>query len=120
MNKLRPHQIFDRVEEDDRLALICLPRQHSLTSMLERAILASLLKLVKPRGIFEFGTYLGESALISSANTGAKVYSIDLDSDQLQETQTKLGIKAKPHNARRKSSRCLQGRRLKIVSQCSQ
>ena len=90
MKNLRPHQIFDRVEEDDRLALICLPRRHSLTSMLERAVLVSLLKFVKPRIIFEFGTYLGESALILAANTGAKVYSIDLNSDQLQETQTKF------------------------------
>ena len=51
--------------------------------MLERAILASLLKLVKPRTVFEFGTYLGETTLILSANTNAEVFSLDLDEDHL-------------------------------------
>lgn len=90
MECLRPNQVFAGVEETERLAVVCLPLRHSLTSMLERAILASLLKLVKPRNVFEFGTYLGESALILAANTDASIYSIDLDENRLQGALTKF------------------------------
>ena len=91
MNHLRPHQVFDRVERTDCLARICLPRRYSLTSMLERAILSSLLKIIKPHTAFEFGTYLGETTLILAANTTAKIYSIDLDQSQMQKgIRTKL------------------------------
>ncbi len=90
MECLRPNQVFGQVEETDRLAAVCLPRRHSLTSMLERAILASLLKLVKPRSVFEFGTYLGESALILAANTNASIHSIDLDENRLLGARPKF------------------------------
>ena len=84
MKHLRPHQLFDRVETEDRLVSLCLPRADSLTTMLERAVLAALLKLVKPRKIFEFGTNVGESALIMAANTDAIVYSLDLEREDLE------------------------------------
>jgi len=90
MNHLRPHQVFDKVEEADRLAVICLPQRNSLTSMLERAILVSLLKITKPLQIFEFGTYFGETTLILAANSKAQVYSLDLDQDHLEQMADKL------------------------------
>jgi hypothetical protein len=52
--------------------------------MLERAVLAALLKLVKPSKIFEFGTNVGESALIMAANTDATVYSLDLNREDME------------------------------------
>lgn len=90
MKQLRPHQVFDRIDKTDRLSKICLPHRHSLTSMLERAILTSLLKIVKPRIAFEFGTYFGETTMVIAANTGAKVYSIDLDESHVEERDSKL------------------------------
>lgn len=84
MKHLRPHQLFDHVEREDRLVSLCLPRANSLTTMLERAVLAALLKLVKPSKIFEFGTNVGESALIMAANTDATVYSLDLNREDME------------------------------------
>jgi predicted O-methyltransferase YrrM len=90
MKHLRPHDVFDRVKREDRSSVICLPHVHSLTSMLERAILVSLLKLIKPCTVFEFGTYLGESTLMLAANSNAKVYTIDINNHLLHELDTKL------------------------------
>ena len=90
MNHLRPHKIFDNVAEIDRLATICLPQRDSMTSMLERAILISLLKIIKPRKIFEFGTYLGEATLNLAANSKANIFSLDLGENHLEEAKTKL------------------------------
>lgn len=89
MKHLRPHQVPDKVEGKDRLAAIYLIGHDSQTSMLERAILISLLKIIKPRKVFEFGTYMGETTLMLAANSEATVYSLDLD-ENLFETQTKL------------------------------
>ncbi|MEW6659541.1 MAG: class I SAM-dependent methyltransferase [Thermodesulfobacteriota bacterium] len=90
MNHLRPHKVFDKVAPADRLATICLPQRESMTSMLERAILISLLKIIKPRKIFEFGTYLGEATVNLAANSEATIHSLDLGEDHLGEAKTKL------------------------------
>lgn len=49
-------------------------------TLLEAATLVSLVKLVKPRKIFEFGTFLGYSSalLVENASDDCEVYSIDL------------------------------------------
>jgi len=78
MNHIRPHRIFNMIGEEDRLAHICLPFQHSVTSMLERAILVSLLKVTDPRTIFEFGTYLGETTLMFAENSQSRIFTLDL------------------------------------------
>jgi hypothetical protein len=89
MIHLRPHQVPEKVEERDRLAVIYLISRNSQSSMLDRAILVSLLKILKPRKIFEIGTYMGETALILAANSEAAIYTLDLD-EKLFEAQTKL------------------------------
>ncbi|MBI2353857.1 MAG: class I SAM-dependent methyltransferase [Deltaproteobacteria bacterium] len=78
MNHIRPHKVFNLLGEEDRMARINLPFQHSVTSMLERAILASLLKVIAPRTIFEFGTYLGETTLMFAENSSAQIFTLDL------------------------------------------
>ncbi|SKA92852.1 Methyltransferase domain-containing protein [Prosthecobacter debontii] len=87
INKIRPHRIFDLVPAEEKSAVICLPQKKSLTSMLERGILLSLAKAVKPQRIFEFGTYLGETTFMLAENTEAEVFTLDLgesyDSPQL-------------------------------------
>lgn len=52
-------------------------------TLLEGAILVSLLRLLEPRRAFEFGTFLGYSTSLMLRNTGAscEVHSIDLGSD---------------------------------------
>lgn len=78
MKHLRPHRIFNLLEEKDRMAWISLPFQHSVTSMLERGILMSLLKVVQPRTVFEFGTYLGEMTRMFAENCCARIFTLDL------------------------------------------
>lgn len=78
MNHIRPHKVFNMLGEEDRMARISLPFQHSVTSMLERAILVTLLKVIAPRTIFEFGTYLGETTRMFAENSDAKIFTLDL------------------------------------------
>jgi len=78
MNHLRPHKVFNLLGEENRMARISLPFQHSVTSMLERAILVSLLKIISPRAIFEFGTYLGETTIMFAENSDARILTLDL------------------------------------------
>ena len=79
MHCLRPHTIFDLLDENEKLATIPLPGKHSLTSMLERAILTALVKLGRPETIFEFGTYIGETTTLLALNSKATVFTVDLD-----------------------------------------
>jgi predicted O-methyltransferase YrrM len=58
-------------------------------TLLEAAILVSLLKLMKPRKVFEFGTFLGYSSSLMLNNTGpeCEVHSIDIGAD-VEQYQT--------------------------------
>ncbi|WP_457572981.1 class I SAM-dependent methyltransferase [Desulfolithobacter sp.] len=47
--------------------------------MLERSILAALVKITRPDNIFEFGTFLGETTALLASNSEASVVTIDLD-----------------------------------------
>jgi hypothetical protein len=76
--KLRPHHVFDLLSFKQRLCKICLPQSNSLTSMLERAILVTLVKLVQPNNIFEFGTFLGEGTFMLAENSEGQIYTMDL------------------------------------------
>lgn len=80
ITKLRPHRIFDLVPPGEKAATICLPEKKSVTSMLERGILLSLVKAVKPGTIFEFGTFLGETTFMLAENSSAHVHTLDLGS----------------------------------------
>lgn len=81
MNHLRPHKIFNLLDENDRMASISLPFQYSVTSMLERGILISLVKAVCPQTIFEFGTYLGEMTRMFAENSSAHIFTLDLGAE---------------------------------------
>jgi len=85
LTHIRPHQLFTRVETEsyqERLVSVVLP--HDRTPMLlETAVLLSLIRLLRPRRVFEFGTYLGIQTLNMVANleTDAEVYTLDLDKE---------------------------------------
>ena len=78
MIHLRPHEVFDQVRQAERLVTLCLPRRESLTSVLEKSVLLSLVRIVRPKRIFEFGTCLGETSVAMAANSNARVYTLDL------------------------------------------
>ncbi|MFC1705288.1 class I SAM-dependent methyltransferase [Planctomycetota bacterium] len=79
LRHVRPHAIFGLVPRDDLVSVIPLPVTHSLTTMLERAVLTALVRLTRPQHIFEFGTYQGETTVLLAANSQAAVFTLDLD-----------------------------------------
>jgi hypothetical protein len=91
MIPIRPHQLFNLVQTSSyeaRLVKIVLPDQRA-PILLETSVLLSLAKLVKPRKVFEFGTYLGVETLNMAANLSEQshLYTLDLDEDSLSNLQ---------------------------------
>ena len=89
LRHIRPHQLFNRVETagyQQRLVSVVLP--HDRTPMLlETAVLLSLIKLIRPRRVFEFGTYLGIQTLNMAANLApdAEILTLDLDEQSFRQ-----------------------------------
>jgi predicted O-methyltransferase YrrM len=89
LSHIRPHQLFTRVRTPgygDRLVSVVLPHD-STPKLLETAVLLALIRVVRPRAVFEFGTYLGIQTLNMAANVdpGARVYTLDLDHEAFRQ-----------------------------------
>lgn len=67
MIKIRPHKLFDTIPECKRSFKFFIPIKSNL-STLESTILITLLKMIKPYKIFEFGTYRGETTRLLVEN----------------------------------------------------
>lgn len=94
MITIRPHQVLDILpEETDRRIAFLLPSECSNFWVLDMVCMIALAKRVKPKQIFEFGTWWGEGLYILARNTGAYVTSIDIErqkkdySKYLQDSQ---------------------------------
>ena len=81
---IRPKVLLSFIEEKYQLpveAKLQIPSSQigSLT-MLEAMMIVTLMKIVNPKNIFEFGTYLGYSTnlLLTNSSFDTKVFSIDL------------------------------------------
>lgn len=81
---IRPKVIFTKIEASTPAPVsmkLNLPSSGigSIT-LLEAAIIVSLIKLIRPRAIFEFGTFLGYSSalLVENSSDDCAVYSLDL------------------------------------------
>lgn len=88
MKHIRPHQVFDLVSAaKERMSYFLLPNKYSATLTIESAILISLIKIMRPARLFEFGTYLGEQTLNMAANIpdDGVVYTLDLDLKSFEE-----------------------------------
>lgn len=79
VKKVRPHKIFQKVENSERMYLNLLPGNNWVMTILEISILVSLLKIIKPQKVFEFGTYRGETTQILAANMPVDSRLITLD-----------------------------------------
>ena len=81
---IKPKVVFMKIEASDPRPVpmkINVPSSGiGSVTLLEAAALVSLIKLVKPRKIFEFGTFLGYSTslLVENSADDCTVYSIDL------------------------------------------
>ena len=83
LEHIRPHQLFTRVDTPDygqRLVSVVLPDART-PMLLETAVLLALIRLLRPRRVFEFGSFLGIQTLNMAANLApeARVYTLDLD-----------------------------------------
>lgn len=80
---IRPWQVFDLLKGKgkERLASVYLPHRHSLISSLETMIIVSIVKYMKPKKCFEFGTFRGETSMSIAANLApnAVLYTLDLN-----------------------------------------
>ena len=81
---IRPKVVFMKIEAADPAPVpmrINVPSSDiGSVTLLEAAALISLIKLVRPRKIFEFGTFLGYSTalLVENSDPSCEVYSLDL------------------------------------------
>ena len=89
--ELRPKAVFQKVEqafpEQDIEFLVKIPSsQIGGLHLLESSILVSLIKLVNPLNIFEFGTYMGASTVLMAKNSSkeTKVTTLDIDNQEPQ------------------------------------
>ena len=79
---IKPKVVFMKIEASDPAPVsmkINVPSSDiGSVTLLEASALVSLIKLLKPRRIFEFGTFLGYSTALLVDNSDAQVHSLDL------------------------------------------
>jgi predicted O-methyltransferase YrrM len=96
VRNIRPHKLFNIVKSAsylDRMVQVALPDQRT-PILLDTAVLLALAKLVRPRTIFEFGTYLGIQTLNLAVNfPETRIYTLDLDEASLQGLQQDVNDK---------------------------
>ena len=96
MHNIRPHKLFNLVKTPsylDRMVQIVLPEQNTPTLM-DTAVLLALARLVWPRTIFEFGTFMGCQTLNLAANfPESRIYTLDLDEVSFQGLQQDVNDK---------------------------
>ena len=91
------------------MCFLYLPNGKSLSSLLERGILISLIKCLDPGSIFEFGTYLGETTLLLAANSSARIFTLDFDNNETPEANKGLD----EHERKNLNTRIQEGAKFK-------
>lgn len=96
--RIRPKVLIKELEDISSEPLemkICMPpTEIGCPSVFEATMLICLLKLLNPKKIFEFGTFLGYSThtLLSNSSDDCKLYSIDLGDDVTEKNIDKSCI----------------------------
>jgi hypothetical protein len=97
---IKPRVVFMKIEASDRAPVsmkINVPSSDiGSVTLLEAAALVSLVKLVGPRKIFEFGTFLGYSTSLFVENSAedCAVYSLDLGDSHVSDKPLASFVKA--------------------------
>lgn len=88
IRSIRPKVLFERVErrfpEQNVGFRVNIPSSAiGGMTLLESSVLVSLCKLLDPRRLFEFGTFLGASTLLLAENThdDARIFTLDMGAD---------------------------------------
>jgi predicted O-methyltransferase YrrM len=91
VTKIRPKVIFSEIEtrfpNKNVNFIVNIPTsQIGGLTLLESSILISFVKLMDPKNLFEFGTYMGASTVLLATNThkSAKIYSLDINPEELE------------------------------------
>lgn len=90
---IRPKVLFQKIEDtfpNQNISMkvnIPSPAIGGMT-LLECSVHVCLCKLLKPKKLFEFGTYLGATTLLLAENTDndAEIVSVDLEPDQVMDS----------------------------------
>jgi predicted O-methyltransferase YrrM len=92
---IRPRVIFGEIEkrfnsENVIFQSIMPPTQIGSMTLLEGAVLASLVKLVNAKHIFEFGTFMGSTSVLFALNSSddCHVTTLDIDPEELAQLNT--------------------------------
>ncbi len=86
LKPVRPHVVFDlidRVDGDFNEMRLVVPNRYTYSgspTLLEKALIFTLMKYSNPARIFEFGTYMGATTRLFHDNTpnNVEVYTIDI------------------------------------------
>ena len=85
IHKIKPKVLFHLIEQkypnkNNTILLNIPPSEIGGLTLLEHTLLISIIKLVKPDFLFEFGTYLGATSVVMAANSSenARVYTLDI------------------------------------------
>jgi len=102
--QIKPKVVFMKIEASDPAPVsmkINVPSSDiGSVTLLEASALVSLIKLVKPRKIFEFGTFLGYSTalLVENSADDCAVYSLDLGDSHVSDKPLESFAKADVHS----------------------
>jgi len=102
--QIKPKVVFMKIEASDPAPVsmkINVPSSDiGSVTLLEASALVSLIKLVKPRKIFEFGTFLGYSTslLVENSADDCAVYSLDLGDSHVSDKPLTAFAKADLHS----------------------
>ena len=101
--QIKPKVVFMKIEANDPAPVsmkINVPSSDiGSVTLLEASVLVSLIKLIKPRKIFEFGTFLGYSTslLVENSADDCSVYSLDLGDSHVSDRPLESFAKADLH-----------------------
>jgi hypothetical protein len=104
VNKIRPKVILKNVEnlykKPVEMKLYTPSSEIGSLTTLEASMLISILKIFKPKVVFEYGTFLGYSTSIFLKNTSkkSKVFSIDLGNSLADYEITNVDVSKVLHN----------------------
>ena len=94
MKTIKPKSIFSLLKESVTFKVDIPSIEIGGLTLLESSILVSLLKILKAKYIFEFGTYFGSTTKLFSQNTtnNSRIYSIDFNMNKYEPIISKSDL----------------------------
>lgn len=97
--KIRPKKVFIEIEnrfpKENINFIVSIPTsQIGGLTLLESSILVSFIKLINPKYLFEFGTYMGATSVLLASNThkSSKIYTLDIDPKEFEKNESSVDM----------------------------